>query len=830
MAFEGFVQIYSLGIHPNYNISFKFYDHPFNSIFPMNPTVKLRNSDGEICTIRDAALMKKFATRWNYVLGNRRRWNQLREARQRVRNDAHKALVELGIKPKQLEEIAFSETVEVSTRHYADLEYGKETRLIPWEHLLTAGTKTIRGSQSLTVVRHLKGIKKKPKAKEIGKVGTKGSKAAAKKRAVEPIKFAFAGGAPEPLDQFRTFAAELDLVASGFCALTPREAPNALSLEQLGRFLQEAAPEVVHLSAFDAQYAEQRLSDYVTQEMTYCPETVDGIYLWDDIATNIVKISPEDIAACLTSAANKPELAVINSWYSGGTTAPACVAAGAKAAVGFHNSFDDQAAYAFFRLFYRAWNANGHDHLRAFQSAWKNIDVPSSKTRGTAISLWSPNSIAKKQPDSPADDDSTAVSVCPGFSPGPATLADPAVDRISELVGIEVQPLETLNYSLLHNRRSLMEKFHLWFRTPQVNDGRSLEMVKDIDVEVVLNIGDAAFTYQTKVNLGESVCQIDLADASLSASNGNPDGGVFVPLTSELFRSVDERMQTSLFIGVTWHDQTLYRHTHTVSLAPIDQWVMDEINIGWLPSFVQPRDPAVRAIIQSAQRYLRCIEDDPNAGFSGYQADDVNHQVKAIWSAIVYDFSLAYVSPPPSYNAYAQRLRSPRQVIDEDRGTCVDLAILFASCLEWIELHPVIFMTTQHAFVGYWTTDEAHEEFLKSMHETGRDFSTSDHLVAERFPWTTLPVSYEDVYDWAYADKLIPVEAVSLTTRSSFAAAKADGWFHFDEERNPEDHIRPESKDSEPSEGGGFGTFKSLVDISASRKFVTPLPIYGINN
>ena len=55
-------------------------------------------------------------------------------------------------KPKKLEEIAFSETVEVSTRHYADWKYGKETRLIPWEHLLAVGTKAIRGNQHLVLV------------------------------------------------------------------------------------------------------------------------------------------------------------------------------------------------------------------------------------------------------------------------------------------------------------------------------------------------------------------------------------------------------------------------------------------------------------------------------------------------------------------------------------------------------------------------------------------------------------------------------------------------------------------------------------------------------
>ncbi len=789
----------------------------------MNPIVKLRNQDGEICTIRKTGLMTHLAAKWNNILGNRRHWNQQCAALQNVRDEALRALEELEIKPRQLEQIAASGVIEVSTRYYSDLEYGKETRTIPWEHLLTAGTKSLRGEHSLTVVRHLKGVKKKKRSKT-GK---------ANKDSVEhPLRFAFVGAAPEPLHKYRSFAAEMDLVASGFLPLLPPCSPQTMSQEQLSRFTAQAAPEVVHFSAVDAHFGEQRMGGYLANEMTFCPDIIDGVFLWNDLESHEQKIAPFDIAECLTAAAHKPALAVINSWYSGSTTAPACVAAGATAAVGFHNSFDEQAAYEFYRQFYRAWATNGRDHLAAFQFAWRNIKVPSAKTRGTAITLWSANSIVGQEFDEDAEASENSVSVASSFAPR-VTTADPTRDKIKDLIGIEVQPIETLNYSLLHNRRSLMERLHLWFRSSTPDHQRQVNLVEDINVEVTLSVGDAAFSYFTTVVLGEETCQIDLADASLAATGKNPAGGIFVPLTSALFRSIDESMQTSMLIHITWHDQTIYRHTHTVSLAPIDQWVLDQTNIGWLPSFVQPRDPAVRKIIKSAQKYLRCLEDDPHAGFRGYQADDVDHQVKAIWSAIVYDFSLDYVSPPPSYTNYTQRLRSPRQVIEEDRGTCVDLAILFASCVEWIELHPVIFLTSQHAFAGYWKTDEAHTNFVQTIQNEVETFGTSRRMVAERFPWATLTNSWSEIRRLIMEQDLIPVEAVALTERSSFHGAFEQGYMHFITEDNP-DHIspvsqKPVSEEEEATEPGVFGTFTSLVDVTASRQFVTPLPISGIN-
>lgn len=47
----------------SYNTIFRFFDHLFNFIIPINTTVKLRNQDREIFTAVDSALVKKLATK-----------------------------------------------------------------------------------------------------------------------------------------------------------------------------------------------------------------------------------------------------------------------------------------------------------------------------------------------------------------------------------------------------------------------------------------------------------------------------------------------------------------------------------------------------------------------------------------------------------------------------------------------------------------------------------------------------------------------------------------------------------------------------------------------
>ena len=336
--------------------------------------------------------------------------------------------------------------------------------------------------------------------------------------------------------------------------------------------------------------------------------------------------------------------------------------------------------------------------------------------------------------------------------------------------------------------------------------------MRDLEIEVVLKVGADSFPFRTLLTLGENTPQFDLADSSLAASAGNPAGGVQVPLIAELVRSIDERMQTSLYVNVQWHDQILFRHTFPVSLSPVHDWRIDQSESCWLPSFIQPRDPAVSRIIDSAQKYLRCLEDYPSAGFRGYQADEIDPQVQAIWSAIIYDYRLDYINPPPSYSDTTQRLRTPSHVIEQGRGTCVDLAILFASCLEWIELYPVILMTHYHAFPGYWNSEDAHYNFV-SMSEKAGGGNFVPTGAASTYPWISGPDTYQEISGYVDNLELIPLETVCLTERKSFQFAWEYARDYFDPDK--EDFIGK--------------NFESMVDIHNARPWVTPLPLRGPN-
>jgi hypothetical protein len=287
-----------------------------------------------------------------------------------------------------------------------------------------------------------------------------------------------------------------------------------------------------------------------------------------------------------------------------------------------------------------------------------------------------------------------------------------------------------------------------------------------------------------------------------------------VPLTWEFAQTLKESVSTNLYINVSYDGETICRETEQILLLPFDEWLDTKRDGKWLPSFVFPRNRKVRQIIAKAQNYLMAINDDPYVGFDGYQSDDpdlVDCEVQAIWSALVYDYRLSYIDPPPTYTNSSQRLRTPEDVIDGGHGTCIDLALLFAACLEYIGLYPVIFLLQGHAFPGYWRDLSYHSRFVELQDgvgvPSGVDISSaaSVQLVNEN-PWMIEKEGFDLLLGVLLNDEVVPVETVCLTSNDSFSEACEQAIMTL---RNRD-------------------YFDAMVDIRIARKSgVTPLPLRG---
>lgn len=64
------------------------------------------------------------------------------------------------------------------------------------------------------------------------------------------------------------------------------------------------------------------------------------------------------------------------------------------------------------------------------------------------------------------------------------------------------------------------------------------------------------------------------------------------------------------------------------------------------------------------------------------------------------------------FRKYGQRVRLVDKVLTEKLGTCLDLTLLFASCLEANGIHPLLIVLKGHIFVGAWLTSDSYSKIV----------------------------------------------------------------------------------------------------------------------
>lgn len=768
-------------------------------------------SDDESAKHEAVAEFQQAATRWSYVLSSRMRWADSEKVRHKQSYETQALLSKHGIGPEILKEIVDAGLVEV------DIPFGNEKagwalRSFPWEAVLAIATRDMRSGKDLTVVRHLRRLKSSELREESNNPPTRRS----------PAPLLYIESVPEQLRQRYSFETERELVRAHFNAakghVQSLRNPIRSEIEQR---VKAVTPSVVHLAGFDVYQGFELLdidkepsSDgYLVRHSCQPGEDTEalGIYQKDD--NFYENFEAQALAMALNSGTVKPRLVSCNLSNSSAEIAARCVQEGAEAAIGFQDSFDDRLSELLFATFYRAWGASKWNTTEAFRYAWNVVRGSGLPLQGTGVVLWSARSIQRKLTEGKGLSARQKSTVSVGEIENrlrqqvkrQAKRTKLTPENVRQYVGVDVKPVQGLNYSILHNNGPLFTTFTIFKKDT------SLGRIDDIAITVELHVGTETYPFRTHLALDEKEPSKDILSE------------VKISLASSLGRGVRESVHTSLFVEVFWRGTVLYKTTHRVTLLPIDEWRDDDANRMWLPSFALPRDPAVLSTIDAAQRYLMALEDDSGAGFDGYQRaqpelqgdpvnffDPVDLQVRAIWSALLYETPLSYINPPPTFTDRSQRLRGPSDVLQGKRGTCIDLALLLASCLEYIEIYPVIFLLETHAFPGYWRHDTFHENFKQAK---GVEASLAGQAPGPRTSapqlhgWYFQKAHYREIVNEVQAGRLVPLETVLLTQRARFADAVDEGHRNLTSKRE----------------------FDAMIDIQLARTDgrnpVTPLPI-----
>lgn len=745
------------------------------------------------------------AMRWTYLVARRQQWSDAGRDVQDANAKAHDILSQLGVQDTDWNMLSRAKAIQVSVPWIRE-EVGWACRVLPWEFLIVLALRfRFPGLPSPTIVRHL-----------------------------DVVDATDAAPSGEPTLAVSVIACPNDKNYSATRERYLREA--ALVRDHLGQPQMQPLPEaeidrwVESFSNRSGPVFEPVIHFLGVTEVRPNESTRRDLrpHLWIPGSTGWVEFGKA--AELLTRSGHlQPRLITFSFRDTGPRLAARVVAEGAHAAIGFQDQVTSQVSESFYCLFYKHWRENGWDLLAAFATARRQL---SSKLSGTGIVLWSRHSLIENQgqkaaPAAPAASDthSSDTEFAPkpgrtrrGRGPKAAPVSDsppappPPVSPLPPSPPPPLQPIPfpppspvvpcwsgsdgivvtataapQLNYSVLHNQQGAEKLENLdpnsasaassgaiaplrLFSKFAIQRGPQLPADTAVEVEVTLYAGDDQCTWR----------QLEVLDTP----SKDVSGKIRVPLTSTLARTLRENLRTTVESSVRWQGNIVHRMSHAVTLLAIDEWRDDGVCHVFLPSFVLPRDPAVIEVVRVARRCLCALTDDFSAGFDGYQQEDpacVDQQVRAIWASLVQEWQLGYINPPPSFSKSSQRLRPPSAILKERAGTCIDLALLLAACLEYIDIHPFIALCPGHAYVGYCRVDREPGERLIPMQaiaetEVPLDSESTHGLRPSTGTRILPPWVYDRVFQRAFVRELeegriVAIEATGLTRGLPFNEA-----------------------------------------------------------
>lgn len=178
-------------------------------------------------------------------------------------------------------------------------------------------------------------------------------------------------------------------------------------------------------------------------------------------------------------------------------------------------------------------------------------------------------------------------------------------------------------------------------------------------------------------------------------------------LSHDFLADLNEKVAGWLKVEMIEDEAVVQSITEPISLLARNEWCglvsLPEI----LAAFVLPNDPAVMTILGRTSEILD--EATGRSSLNGYQDKSRKRaweQVAAIYKAIG-ELGIRYINPPASFENSGQKVRFPSEIISQRFGTCLDLALLFASCCEQAGLRPFVFIHDGHAYAGCWLEERS---------------------------------------------------------------------------------------------------------------------------
>lgn len=227
-----------------------------------------------------------------------------------------------------------------------------------------------------------------------------------------------------------------------------------------------------------------------------------------------------------------------------------------------------------------------------------------------------------------------------------------------------------------------------------------------IDEVVLTNIGEDSIK-GLKLRIKSNSGYIEVADTDVSVLNSKEPISISnfnITYNMEKFLSLSEKATDNIDISVVSGDEVISKLTTQIEYFSYDTWfgnVLPET----ISLFVMPNDESVKNVIRLTAKTLQDQTSSPSlCDYQTNSKDNVISQLKALYDTL-HNQGIGYITVPASFELVGQKVRLPHDVLVGKQGTCLDLAVLFSSCVESMGLNPLVVLVHGHAYAGVFLTN-----------------------------------------------------------------------------------------------------------------------------
>jgi hypothetical protein len=180
----------------------------------------------------------------------------------------------------------------------------------------------------------------------------------------------------------------------------------------------------------------------------------------------------------------------------------------------------------------------------------------------------------------------------------------------------------------------------------------------------------------------------------------------------DFLNNLSETEKANITIEVIEKETSILKETIAINIQTLEHFGGFQVLPELIAAYVTPNHPYIYHIKRKAIEILE--KQGLKTAFEGYQSNDperVLQIMSSIYSAIQSE-EIIYSSLPPGYEETGQRLRLLNTIQQEKFGNCIDISLLFAACLEAVDLNPILIIVRGHAFVGCWLQDDKFSEVI----------------------------------------------------------------------------------------------------------------------